>query len=213
MPATPDVDGAWSRLEAALADAVPSLLADLAPPASATNLDALAERTDLDVRLALDDLYGHHDGQRSPTPGVFFGLQFLPAAAAADEWSRWASMVQDDPALVSDVVVQSEPVGDVQPVYFSPSWVPFAVDGAGNGLAVDLAPGPGGVTGQVISFGADETVRRVLAPSVAAFLAWCASAWESGEATVVDDPDAVGGQAPRIRGASHLLDVADELFG
>ena len=36
-----------------------------------------------------------------------------------------------------------------------PGWVPFAADGAGNHLAIDTAPGPNGVPGQVREFGAD----------------------------------------------------------
>ena len=36
-----------------------------------------------------------------------------------------------------------------------PAWVPFAADGSGNHLAIDTAPGPNGVPGQVHEFGAD----------------------------------------------------------
>jgi cell wall assembly regulator SMI1 len=203
----------WTRFERFLADHLPVLAADLAPPPTHGALDALAEASYLDLHAALAPLYGCHDGQRSPAPGLFFGLRFLPLAEAADEWRRWAGMIHDDPALLADIPVTSHPDGAVQTVYFSAAWMPFATDGAGNGLAVDLEPGPAGTPGQVVSFGADESVRRVLAPSAEAFVDWCAEACDSGLATVAPDPDAPGGHALHVGGASNLLDAAPALFG
>jgi len=63
----------------------------------------------------------------------------------------------------------------VKPIYTSADWIPFATDGGGNSLAVDLAPEPGGSAGQVIVIGSDEDARRVIAPSVVALLRLCAS--------------------------------------
>lgn len=209
-----DLDSAgWTRFERFLADHLPVLAADLAPPAAPADLDALAEATGLDLQGALAPLYDRHDGQTSPVPGLFFGLRFLPLAEAANEWSRWTGMIHDDPALLADIAVTSRPDGAVLPAYFSPAWMPFATDGAGNGLAVDLDPGSAGTAGQVVSFGADESVRRVLAPSAGAFIDWCADACESGLATVAPDPDAPGGLALHVGGAAHLLDAAPALFG
>lgn len=210
MPAPPD---AWTRLERFLADHLPALADALAPPADAASLDALATRTGLDVRPVLDALYGVHDGQSADAPGLFAGLRFLPIADAADEWTRWADLVRDDPALLADVAVSSLPDGAARPVYYSPAWIPVATDGAGNGLAVDFDPGPAGTLGQVLSFGPDESVRRVIAPSAAALVAWLADACDDGTVTAAPDPDAPGGLSLRAAGAQHLLDAAPALFG
>lgn len=210
MPTSSDL---WTRLEAALADLVPALPAALAPPATTEALDALSEKTGRDVRPALADLYDHHDGEPDDAPGLFVGLRFLPAAEAADEWARWSEMIHDDPSLVADIAVTARPEGAVQPVYFSDAWIPIAADGAGNGLAVDLDPGPDGSTGQVISFGADEPTRTVLAPSAAAFLEWIAESIADGTITAADEPDAPGGKVLAIGASRHLLDVLPTLFG
>lgn len=206
-------ESAWLRPSALLADRFPALAADLNPPASSADLAALADRVGADSTEALTPLFGARDGQRNEAAGLFFGLQFLSAAEAVNEWGRWMSVLADDPALATDIKVSSLPEGAVKPTYYDAGWIPFAIDGAGNGFAVDLDPGPNGTVGQVISFGVDESLRRVLAPSAEAFLQWFAEAIESGLASVSDDAAAPGGKCLRLAGASHPLDVADQVFG
>ena len=209
MP-SPDAADAWARIEAVLRARVPALHAALAPPAAPARLGALADRVGRALPDGVRDLYAHHDGQRTPTPGLFFGLQFLSVQQVGDEWERWTRLLREDPALIRDIAVTAIPDGAVKPVYASESWLPFASDGAGNHLAIDLAPGPEGTPGQFINFGADESVRTVLASSPAAFLHWVADAAEAG--TVVADSGAEGGLGLRVAGGSTLLDALPELF-
>ncbi len=71
--------------------------------------------------------------------------------------------------------------------YWRRGWFPFAIDGGGNAYAVDLSPVPGGTYGQIILTGSDEDERRVLAPSLTAFLieaAKCDPVWEEGDGPV-----------------------------
>lgn len=211
-PAPADVQAVWTRLEHWLADHLAALANDLAPSATEADLEALADRTGLALSEDLRAVYRRHDGQQSPVPGLFFGLRFLSASEAGDEWARWAELLRDDPDLAADVTVDSVPEGAVRPVYFFESWLPVATDGAGNGLAVDLDPGPNGTPGQVITFGADEPTRRVVAASLPDFVGWCAQTCEAGEAAVVPDPGAPGGQALLLAGAVNLLDAAPQLF-
>lgn len=212
MPPLSPTD-AWARLGAFLAEHVPALVADLADAAPEAGIQALADAVGAESAESFAALYGHHDGQHSPTPGLFFGLQFLSFAEAAQEWQRWAEQLRDDPALVADIEVSAVPEGAVRAVYASDRWVPFASDGAGNHLAIDLAPGPDGTPGQVISFGVDEATRFLLAPSAAAFIDWCAHLCAAGTAEVVPDPDAPGGLGLRLGGGLTLLDALPSLFG
>lgn len=204
---TSPADAAWTRFERALDARLPALHAALAPPSGADALAALADTAGAALAEAAAALYARHDGQRSPAPGLFFGLHFLSAAEAAREWQRWADLLADQPEIIHEVTVRAHPEGAVQPVYASAAWLPFASDGAGNHLALDLAPGASGTPGQVITFGPDEAVRYVLAPSVAAFLDACADALETGRAEAAADPDAPGGVALRLAGAAHPFDV------
>ena len=158
----PSPADAWAHLDAFLAEHVPALAADLAAPASEADIQILADTVGLTTTEPFAALYRFHDGQQSPTPGLFFGLQFLSSAEAAQEWERWAEQLRDDPALVTDIEASAVPEGTVRAVYASDRWVPFASDGAGNHLAIDLDPGPDGTPGQVISFGVDEATRFLL---------------------------------------------------
>ncbi len=206
-------DDAWDRIERFLAEHLPTLADDLRAGATANDLHALAEPTGRALPDGALVLWRRHNGQQHPTPGLFFGLQFLSTAEAADEWGRWASLLRDDPALAEGIEVAAHPEGAVRPVYASEAWVPFASDGAGNHLALDLDPRPAGTVGQVISFGADEPTRYVLAPSVGLFLDWCARTCAGGGAEVVADPNARGGASLLLRSGVSLLDALPALVG
>lgn len=209
----PSLTDGWAHLGLFLAEHAPALAAALAEPAPEADLQALADAVGAESTEPFAALYRHHDGQQSPTPGLFFGLQFLSSTEATQEWARWAEQFRGDPALVTDIQVSAVPEGAVRAVYASDRWVPFASDGAGNHLAIDLDPGPDGTPGQVISFGVDEATRFLLAPSAAAFIGWCAHQCADGHAEVAPDPDAPGGLGIRLRGGRTLLDALPSLFG
>ncbi|KAF2005376.1 cell wall assembly and cell proliferation coordinating protein [Amniculicola lignicola CBS 123094] len=59
----------------------------------------------------------------------------------------------------------SQPPDAVQKAYAHPAWVPLARDWGGNYLAVDLAPGPAGIWGQIIIYGRDYDCKFVVARS------------------------------------------------
>ena len=195
MPESP-----WPALEAALPDDV---RADLRPGAS--GLDA-AER-DLGLALPADvrAAYAVHDGQRGDAPGLVVGLRLLPLSDAVAEWRKWRDVMETTPDLAA-LGVEADSAGAVRAETANPRWVPIADDGAGNHVAVDLDPGPAGTLGQLITFGADEPSRHVVAPSLAAFFEWLAEAYASGQ--VVRE----GGEV-RLRGRGGFFDAAPDLLG
>jgi hypothetical protein len=72
---------------------------------------------------------------------------------------------------------------------YDEGWIPIAYEvGTGNYLAVDLSPGPKGIRGQLIDFGADIHNLGVLAPSWGEFLLSYAKLLESGALGTID-PD------------------------
>ena len=75
----------------------------------------------------------------------------------------------------------SVPAGAIQRAYAHPGWIPLVRDWGGNNIAVDLAPGPAGVWGQIILFGRDYDTKYVVARSWAAFLAVVADDLNSGK--------------------------------
>jgi len=105
----------------------------------------------------------------------------------------------EDPGL------NSRPEEAVRSANFIQAWLPVASDGAGNGLAVDLAPGRSCTAGQVITLGPDEETQLVPAPSLPAFLDWAAEQIYAGRVTQE-------GQDVRFQGTASFLDVARSLF-
>ncbi|KAI1175436.1 putative 1,3-beta-glucan protein [Nemania sp. FL0916] len=81
----------------------------------------------------------------------------------------------------------SVPAGAIQRAYAHPAWIPLVRDWGGNNLAVDLAPGPTGIWGQIILFGRDYDTKYVVARSWGAFLAILADDLSSGKWFVDED--------------------------
>lgn len=157
-------DELMARWRTLLAD--PSRVASPAPPlADEAALAAFNAETGLDMPAALQAILASNDGVKD-----FFGHEFLSAEGILDAWKNW-KLIFDDWTL-EDLMGNSESDGDrTLGIYTLPLWIPFIHDGGGNFIAIDLAPGPGGVAGQVIAMGRDETKVRRLAPDLSDFLA------------------------------------------
>lgn len=169
------------------------------PPATDDGLKAASDWFGHALAADVEQAYRVADGQQSTLPGVLFGMPWLSLQQARQEYQIWQDIAAEDTSL------HSQPEGAIQSVNFSPAWFPFAVDGGGNGLAVDLAPGSTGTVGQVITYGPDEQTRRVIAPSLTAFFEWAANEVRAGHLTME-------GQDVRLNGASSLLDEFQRLF-
>ncbi len=176
----------------------PAMAAPLRGPVSTADLQVLQTAVEVPLPSEVQDVYATVDGQDGILPGVLLGLTWLPARRAAQEHGTWMDLAQDDPTLVS------EPAGAIQAVTFHHHWVPLAVDGSGNGLAIDLAPGTTGIAGQVITYGPDETTRRVVSQSVSALLHWAATAVQRGDVEV-------RGDEVTYRGYGSFLDAVREV--
>lgn len=183
----------------ALTQHFPQVRAHVRAGVTSAALDAAEANLGFSFPQEVRETYQTADGQDGPLPGVLLGLTWLPLDEVVREHAAWLELAADAPGLTS------RPAGAVQPVTFSARWLPFASDSAGNGLAVDLAPGPAGKAGQIITYGPDERERLVLAPTLPAFLAWVAEQVEAGRVTVA------GGNV-RLDGAGSFLDRARELF-
>lgn len=177
----------------------PTLAGELNPAAAEDTLKAVTNWFGQPLPAEIRQAYQIADGQRSPLPGVLFGMQWLSLEKAHQEYQIWLDVTSDDSSL------RCKPEGAIQPVNFSPAWFPFAVDGGGNGLAVDLAPGSTGTLGQIITYGPDEQTRLVVAPTLTAFFEWAAQELKAGYLNTED-------QAVQLNGASSLLDELHRLF-
>lgn len=202
----------YERLERWLATHRPRILANLQPPASDAELAGLAESLGVSLPPSFLDLYRWHNGQRDAAqPGPFYGLSFLSVAEVRAEWQNWNEILAGDDSTDVHGFCASVVPGVVKELYANRRWIPFAGDGGGNHLGVDLDPGPKGRVGQVINFGSDEDVKYVLGRTVEAFIERIAKELEAGNYVLMDPPD--GGFETKNPSSSHFLDAAREWFG
>lgn len=171
--------------------------AHLNPPATEAEIAAVEAEIGFQLPEDLRALYLRADGQKhfdriaDPAPGtivtpLFGGCEFVPLARAMEDYRSWEEMIDDwnaddDPNFSITLRPGDPPVARE---YWRRGWFAFALDGGGNACSVDLSPVPGGTRGQIILTGPDEDERKVLAPSLTAFLveaAKCEPIWEEGD--------------------------------
>jgi cell wall assembly regulator SMI1 len=193
-PTAVSVADCWKRIEAWLSVNNAELHEALNPPANNTELAQLEKV--LGTRLtddfkeswrihngngdtegslippldAPDDVYGN-----STTPG---GCYLMPCTEIVQEWQNWKGFV-DIGEFANQV---SRPDKGIQNAWWHLGWIPFASNGGGDSICLDLAPTHEGTVGQVITMNHETSERELLAPSFAQWLARLADLIEDGEA-------------------------------
>jgi cell wall assembly regulator SMI1 len=184
-----EVETSWNRYAAWLASNFPELHDNLNPGASDAQLTEIKTRLEAMGSAwpdALSDLYRLHDGQPYPYASlIFLSLYWLPLNEVIINQENWASLQMFNEEL--KVTHTSTPPNAIQTRYVNLKWIPFAHDGGGNHIGIDLDPGPNGTVGQVINFGRDQDDKFVIAQSLSAFLDWMLEKLESGRVRIVED--------------------------
>lgn len=155
----------WLDLEKFLRRHNPELLADLNPPATRVQIKELEEQVGVTLPSDFVQCLMLHDGQRGKAEWLFEGYEFLSARKILLEWSAMHRLL--------DRGDLNEPLGKPDPAvlhtWWDTHWIPFAANGAGDNLCLDLAPAAAGNSGQVISYSHEFPRRSVKAP--------CFSVW------------------------------------
>jgi internalin A len=125
--------------------------------------------------LALIHMYGVCDGGPTLTcdrlaENLFYSYRLLSVSELLSTHAHLRNICRDHGMDFPRDPVPSIPPGSVQDLLISDAWIPFADDGAGGNLAIDYAPGPCGISGQIINFGRDEPVHFQLAADFDEFL-------------------------------------------
>lgn len=161
----------------------PDFLTHFLPPAAPADIEALGSTLGFALPIQCARLLARHDG--SGVAMVVPDFVLLPARGIAQEWRCWEDLriSEFDPAGLD-----CTPVGPVRgDSWWRPGWVPFAADGSGNFLCLDIDPAPGGAHGQVIAMYHDDDRRAVLAPSLDRWLMDLAA--DAREGRIGWDPD------------------------
>jgi cell wall assembly regulator SMI1 len=136
--------------------------------ASQADIEVLEEHIGVLLPQSFKQFLLIHDGQDGF--GLVYGSQLLSVSGVRQQWDNWRSL--DENAMNDDCAefMGSEPEGYIKLVYCNRHWIPFSHDGGGNHDGMDFDPDARGSTGQVIAFGRDEDIKRLLANSFEAFL-------------------------------------------
>lgn len=173
-----------ARLDRWLAARLPDAHARLGPPGPA-DAGEQVRATGCAAPTDLLELWALVDGAERWLGGVDDLLSVERAVATKAMWDEIIAE-SDDPDDDYHSAMSTIDPDRVDALYWSPAWIPFTVDGGGNGLTVDTAPLPGGTHGQVVTYGPDRDTVAVLAPSLSALLGRIADAADAGEVRVVD---------------------------
>lgn len=170
----------WKRIEAWLGQHMSDSVDDLARGATAAQIAKVEKKLGITLPEEYRQSCVIHDGPSDDfdlIPIGFGTYYLLRLRDIADEWSLWSDL-HDGGEFEGNV---AEPGPGVAGDWWNPGWIPFAANGGGDHLCLDLVPAPDGTVGQVIIVEHDSAARTVLASSFAAWLAWLADALEAGE--------------------------------
>lgn len=154
----------------------------LSQSATIEEIEDLERTLEVSLPTGLRKLYQLHNGELHGEPGLFFGMSFLPLSTVLSEWQSCATLADD--RAMNDVPFYAIPPETIKDQYISNKWIPFAADFGGNFLAVDLDPGPNGLSGQVINFGIKENTRHVVAKSVEDLIEFISKTLQEGPYTI-----------------------------
>lgn len=171
----------WERIEAWLKTNQPSFLETFNPPATPAQIEVLEIAIGVELPAALKELYLAHDGQNE---GTFVGNRRLLSLREIEEsWQSWTELLEggdfDDREAETD--------GSVRPVWWDTKWIPFAENGAGDALCIDLNPIGSGKVGQIIEVWHADSDRSLIADNFEGWLVGVVDDLENGNITYEED--------------------------
>lgn len=148
-----DVPTLWKRIDRSL-KARPAVKRSLRKGATEDQIAACEAALGVTFPPDLRVSYLIHDGQKPNADGLFpegfAGLDsaflLLTLGDVANQWQKWKQLADSGEFKKQ----KGQPDAGVRADWWNAKWVPFAGDGGGDSLCVDLAPAKGGTAGQVI---------------------------------------------------------------
>lgn len=158
------VEAAWTTIEAWYAEQGASHL--LHPPAGPDQVAAVEAALDVTLPEPWRASLLRHDGTDE---GGWPTGELLSTQRIVDETNVWRKLL--DGGTFEDSASDRGDDGEaLAPGWWNRGWICLDADGAGNGAAVDLEPGPEGSVGQVIDMDHEVGPSGPMADDVAAYL-------------------------------------------
>jgi len=160
----------WEKFENYLLKETKEAYDDLNSGASKEQIDAL--EVELNIKFPKDfrEFLMIHNGSKEGF-GLIDCFELLSLEGIKSEWDIWQELLEDESFEFDSVDDYSYSEFDdrVKRLWWNPKWIPFASDGSGNSLCIDLDPSESGKIGQVIVMNHEDAGREVLGES---FKSW-----------------------------------------
>lgn len=111
-----------------------------------------------------------HNGQKDDGVGIVFGEQILSIESIRRCWNDWRDIDEEEMNEDCADLMGSSPEGYIKPMYTNKNWIPLTHDWGGNHIGIDYVPDVKGQQGQIIAFGRDEDIKRLVAVNFTEFL-------------------------------------------
>lgn len=151
----------WTKIKEYYEEEDPEGLDDLNPPASDDDIKALENGIGASLPKEFIDCLKIHNGQTGYGGFLFGCYELFSCERILEEWLIWKDLLESG----AFEEFQATPGTGVKDCWWSLGWIPFAGNGGGDHLCLDLTPGEQGRSGQILSFWHDDPSRAVIADS------------------------------------------------
>ncbi|MGN7762966.1 SMI1/KNR4 family protein [Paenibacillus sp. 22594] len=127
-------------------------------------------------------LYMKHNGEGEQVFGVMAGFSWMALQSVTASWRGRQNSGCDIISGKPDAVQEGE---------YRKGWVPFAEDGGGSFLVMDLEPGVKGSYGQIITLDRNSNISYVISESLGHFFEFIESGFSNGEINAIDEEEVI----------------------
>lgn len=174
------VKDTWQRIERWLGEHAKPLAKSLSKGATADQLQKLEASLGANLPAEFKQSLSIHDAQKDdcdfiPDDGIG-AFYMLRSKDIPREWKQWNALL----AMGEFENAKATPEKGIAAGWWNSGWIPFASNGGGDYLCIDLAPAKGGTVGQIIRVRHDDPVRDLMAISFGVWLQGLAETIENG---------------------------------
>ncbi|MEO3946364.1 SMI1/KNR4 family protein [Gorillibacterium sp. CAU 1737] len=175
---------------------VPDIEELLPPGVEAKELDEWERQAGVKLPEEFRTLYLAHNGEGDSLCGVMAGFGWMTLESIHRNWKGLQSSAYSILSNQKDQILEGP---------YRSGWIPFADDGGGSFLVMDLMPGPAGSYGQIITIDHDSDISYVLAESLSGFLDFVVNGFAKGQLVLDEEEDAEEGERVISWKSGHLF--------
>lgn len=159
------INDIWQKIENNLNMYNTDIVSTFNPPANAISINKLEGAIGASLPEEFIQFLSIHNGQQENSKFLFDNNKILSVSEILMAWSTWCDLLYD-----GDFEGKiSNPASEIQDGWWLKGWIPFATNGYGDFLCIDLNPSINGVMGQIIKVYHDVEDRTLESNS---FLNW-----------------------------------------